>query len=65
MTERDRIRAEELLQLMRLENNCAEHETQHGDGWLSDHDGAIRNYQAELDELLAKQDVPTYVVKIK
>lgn len=56
MNERDRIRAEELLQLMRMENNCAEHETQHGDGWLSDHSGMIRYYQAELDELLGKEE---------
>lgn len=59
MNEADLIEARAIIELMRMENNQAEHETQHGDGWLSDHAGAIRGLEARLDSVWSRYYTPT------
>lgn len=46
------LRIRELLELIRMENNLAEKETQFGDGWLYDHAGVIHEYHKEISDLL-------------
>ena len=53
MTRETELRIMQLLELMRMENNAAERETQHGDGWLYDHAGQLKDYSSEIDELRA------------
>lgn len=55
MNTKDELRVRQLLELIRMENNRAEQECQHGDGWLSDHAGQVRDYSAMVDEILAKE----------
>ena len=57
--ERNKLRAEELIQLMRMENNAAEYEVHCGDGWRYDHAQAIREYATELDALRTPPVPPT------
>lgn len=53
----DEIRCRLLLEYIRLENEKAARETQHRDGWLSDHAYSIACYGAEIDTILAKGEV--------
>ena len=50
------IKIQALLQLMRMENNLAERETQHGDGWLYNHAEEISNYYRDINNLLKEME---------
>jgi hypothetical protein len=54
-SEQGGVGAQRLLELIRLENNMAQRETEHGDGWLTDHAEMIRQYDAQLSALLASR----------
>jgi hypothetical protein len=48
------LRVRLLLEYMRSENETASRETQHGDGWKTDHSMAIWHYGAEIEAILAE-----------
>ena len=52
MNTSDELKVRKLIELCKMENNLAEHEDHHGDGWLYDHAQSIREYAAEIDALI-------------